>query len=95
MVSTSECLCHLVDYTYNRKRMPGSVQWALDVQIISKTPSAREPALVAQVGDTDWLGMTFAVPCSESGTIEENTADEYEKLADEQFRRLRPGQELT
>jgi hypothetical protein len=95
MVSTSECLCHLVDYTYNRNRVPASVQWALDIQIISMSPLAREPVLVAQVGGADWLSMTFAVPCSETGTIEKSTADEYEKLADEQFRSLRPGQELT
>jgi hypothetical protein len=95
MVSTSECLCYLVDYTYNLKPALGSVQWDSDCEIISAKPFLREPGFVAQEGNGDRLSITYAVPCSETGEIEQNTADEYEELADEQFHRSRPGQDLT
>jgi hypothetical protein len=95
MDSADECLCLLVDYTYSRKPVPGAVQWDLDGKIITESPLLREPGLVAQEDGTDRLCITFALPCSTSGEIEENTQTKYEELADDRFRTLHPGQKLT
>jgi hypothetical protein len=95
MASTGECLCQLVDYTYSRKPVPGSVQWDLDAKIISESPLLRKPGFVAQEDDPDRLCITFALPCSAGGVIEENTQSKYEKRADDRFRILHPGHVWT
>jgi hypothetical protein len=46
-------------------------------------------------GSDDQLSITFAVPCTSGGDIDEGTQGEYEELADERFEQLRPGQELA
>lgn len=87
--------CVLVDYLYRRDPMPRSIRWHLNARRLSATPELRVPGFVDQEGGGDQLSITFAVPCSQDGNIDDETQGEYEELADERFGQLRPGQELA
>lgn len=87
--------CILVNYLYRRDPMPRSVQWHMNAYRLSETPESRVPGFVDQESSDDQLSITFAIPCAQGGDIDEETQGEYEELADDRFRQLRPGQELA
>jgi hypothetical protein len=87
--------CVLVNYMYCRDPMPRSIRWHLNLYRLSATPELRVPGFVEQEGSGDQLSITYAVPCTQGGDIDEETQGEFEELADEHFGQLRPGQELA
>jgi hypothetical protein len=87
--------CFLVNYLYRRHPMPRSIRWHMSAYRLSATPELRVPGFVDQESSADQLSITFAVPCTPNGEVDEETQGEYEGLADERFGQLRPGQELA
>jgi hypothetical protein len=89
-------LCILVEYCYRRKPIPKSRLWHLNCYKATEQP-ATQASGVLDVSDAggDQVSIFIAVPCGEHGEVDADTQAEYEDLADQKFKEIRPDAELA
>ncbi len=88
----TERACYLVNYLFRRD--PDSGAWGRDNYRLLAMPVPHAPGFVRDVGNDDQLSVVVAVPCGGDGEISPDAEAASQALADDHFRRVRPGEAL-
>lgn len=92
----TEQLCIPVEYRYKRKPIPKSRLWHLNCYKAPGSPANQSPGVLdmSDIGKNQ-VSIFIAIPCNEQGEVDADTQMEYEDLADQKFKEIRPNEELA
>lgn len=92
----TEQRCIPVEYRYKRKPIPKSRLWHMNCYKAAAQPANYAPGIldVSHAGE-DQVSIFMAVPCNEEGEVDADTQGEYEDLADQKFKVIRPDAEFA
>ena len=92
----TEQRCIPVEYRYRREPVPKSRRWHMNCCKAAAQPANQAPGVVnvSHAGE-DQVSIFMAVPCNQEGGVDPDTQGDYEDLADQKFKEIRPDADLA